>query len=176
MKKTSKADTVETMRRAIAAQKGAVVAEHNGLTVAEVTSLRKKLREARAEFRVVKNTLIRLAARGTEFSKLDAAFTGPTAVAFAKGDPVALARAMKEYASANPKVRLKAGFLDGKALSAGEVEALADVPPREVLLGRLAGGLAEPIARLARALAGPNKKLAYALQSIHDKKSTQATA
>src|SRR5512145_1624796 len=109
VKKMSKADTVESMRRAIASQKGAVVAAYHGLTVAEVTSLRKKLREANADFRVVKNTLIRLAAKGTDFSKLDDVFTGPTAVGFAKGDPVALAKAMREFVAGNQKIRLKAG-------------------------------------------------------------------
>lgn len=176
MRKTSKADTVEAMRRAIASQKGAVVAAHHGLTVAEVTSLRKKLREANAEFRVVKNTLIRLAAKGTDFAQLDDAFSGPTAVGFAKGDAVALAKAMKEFAGGNPKVTLKAGFLDGKVLSAKEVEALADTPSRQVLLARLAGGLAAPITRLAQALSGPGRKLVYALNSIHDQKSKQTAA
>ena len=176
VRKTSKADTVESMRRAIASQKGAVVAAHHGLTVAEVTNLRKKLREANADFRVVKNTLIRLAAKGTDFSKLDDVFTGPTAVGFAKGDPVALAKAMKEFAGGNPKVKLKAGFLDGKVLSAREVEALADTPSRQVLLARLAGGLAGPITRLAQALSGPERKLVYALNSIHDQKSKQTAA
>lgn len=176
VKKTSKADTVESMRRAIASQKGVVVAAHHGLTVAEVTSLRKKLREVNAEFRVVKNTLIRLAAKGTDFAKLGDVFTGPTAVGFAKGDPVALAKAMKDFAGANPKVKLKAGFLDGAVLSAKEIEALADTPSRQVLLSRLAGGLAAPITRLAQALSGPERKLVYALNSVHEQKSKQTPA
>ncbi len=176
VKKTSKADTVEAMRRAIASQKGAVVAAHHGLTVAEVTSLRKKLREADADFKVVKNTLMRLAAKGTDFAKLDDVFTGPTAVGFAKGDAVALAKAMKDFAGGNPKVKLKAGFLDGKVLSAKEIEALADTPARPVLLARLARGLAGPISRLAQALSGPERKLVYALNSVHEQKSKQPSA
>ncbi|MGE5190841.1 MAG: 50S ribosomal protein L10 [Gemmatimonadota bacterium] len=176
VRKTSKADTVESMRRAIASQRGAVVAAHHGLTVAEVTSLRKKLREADADFRVVKNTLMRLAAKGTGFAGLDDAFVGPTAVGFAKGDPVALAKAMKEFAGGNPKLKLKAGFLDGKVLSAKEVEALAETPSRQVLLARLAGGLAAPMARLVQALSGPERKLVYALHSVHEQKSRQTAA
>ena len=176
VKKESKAATVESMRRMIAAQNGAVVAEHKGLTVAEVTSLRRKLRDVGAEIRVVKNTLIRLAARDTAFAQLDGTFRGPTAIAFASADPVAMAKALKEYAGANPKFRLKAGFLDGKILTGREVEALADVPPREVLLARLVGQLASPMARLAQVLSGPARKMAYALNSIHEQKSRQATA
>jgi large subunit ribosomal protein L10 len=175
VKDKSKADTVEVLRRAIDAQKGAVVAEFRGLTVAEITALRKKLREVNAEFRVTKNTLMRLAAKGHDFGQLDEFFTGPTAVALTRGDAVALAKAMKEFAGASPKVKLKAGFFEGRVLGVKEVEALADVPPREVLLARLAGGLASPLTRLVGALSGPQRKLAYALQSIHDKKTAQET-
>ena len=176
MKDKSKAGTVEALRRSIDAQKGAVVAEFRGLTVAEMTALRKKLREVDAEFRVVKNTLIRLAAKETGFGGLDEFFSGPTAVALTRGDPVALAKAMKDFAGGSPKIRLKAGFFDGKVLGVGDVETLAEVPPREVLLARLAGGLASPVTRLAQALSGPTRKLAYAFQSLHDKKTETSTA
>jgi large subunit ribosomal protein L10 len=176
VKDKSKADTVEALRRSIAAQKGTIVAEFRGLTVAEMTALRKKLREVNAEFRVIKNTLMRLAAKGTDFGQLNEHFSGPTAVALTHGDPVALAKAMKEFAGGSPKVRLKAGFFDGRVLGVKDVEALAEVPPREALLARLAGGLASPLSRLVQALSGPQRKLAYALQSIHDKKTAQETA
>lgn len=176
MKKRSKAETVEALRKTIGAQKGAVVAEFAGLTVAEMTSLRKKLRDVKAEFKVVKNTMIRLAAKDSDFGKLEEFFSGPTAVAVTYGDPVSLAKAMKEFAAGSPKVRLKAGFFEGRVLGARDVEAMADVPPREVLLARLAGGLAAPVTRLAQALSGPQRKLAYALHSIHEKQSTLKTA
>lgn len=176
MKKANKVDTVERLRESIAAQKGAVVAENLGLTVADVTRLRKSLREADAEFRVVKNTLIRLASRDTGFEKLSDAFIGPTAVGFARKDPVALARAMKEFAAGNPKFRLKGGYLDGRVLSAKEIEALADLSSRDVLLAQLVGALASPLRRLARAMSDPSRKMVYALHSIHEKKSGQQTA
>ncbi len=176
MKSKSKADTVGTLRRAIDAQKAAVVAEFRGLTVAEITSLRKKLRAVNAEFKVVKNTLMKRAAKDTDFGQLDKYFEGPTAVALTHGDPVALAKAMKDFAGASPKVRIKAGLFDGKVLGSKDVEAMADVPPREVLLARLAGGLASPISRLAQALSGTPRKLAYALNSIHEQKSKQPAA
>ena len=176
MKDKSKADTVEALRRTIVAQKGTIVTEFRGLTVAEMTTLRKKLREVDAEFRVIKNTLMRLAAKETDFGRLNEFFSGPTAVAVTHGDPVALAKAMKEFAGGSQKVRLKAGFFDGRVLGVKEVETLAEVPPREVLLARLAGGLASPLSRLVQALSGPQRKLAYALQSLHDKKTAQETA
>ncbi|MDA8123136.1 MAG: 50S ribosomal protein L10 [Deltaproteobacteria bacterium] len=176
MKNRSKADTVEALRRTIGAQKGAVVAEFTGLTVAEITSLRKKLREVGAEFKVVKNTMIRLAAKDTDFGKLDAFFTGPTALAVTHGDPVALAKALKEFVAGSKKIRLKAGLLEGRVLEVKDVESLADVPPRDVLLSRLAGGMMSPVSRLVRALTGPQLKLVYALDSIHEIKSGQKTA
>ncbi len=175
MKSKSKADTVGTLRRAIDDQKGAVVAEFRGLTVAEITALRKKLRGVNAEFKVVKNTLMRLAAKDTDFGRLDEFFTGPTAVAFTHGDPVALAKAMKEFAGGSPKVRIKAGFFEGRVLSAADVQAMADAPARELLLARLAGGFVSPISRLVQALSGPQRKLAYALNSIHEKQSNTQT-
>jgi len=176
VKKANKVDSVKQLRESIAAQKGAVVAENLGLTVAEITRLRKTLREADVEFRVVKNTLIRLASRDTGFEQLSDAFVGPTAVGFARTDPVALAKAMKEFAAGTPKFRLKAGYLDGRVLSGKEVEALADLPSREILLGMLVGALASPLRRLAQAMSDPPRKMAYALKSIHEKQSSPQTA
>lgn len=176
MKKTSKPEMVEALKGAIAEQRGVVIAEYRGVTVAEMTSLRKKLREVNAEFRVVKNTLIRRAAEGTPFGALSGNFKGPTAIALAHGDPVALAKAMKEYAAASPKIAVRAGFLDGRVLSAAEVQALADVPSREVLLSRLVGGLQSPLARLAQALSDSPRKLVYVLESIRKQKPGESAA
>ena len=176
MKKTGKAETVEALKGAIAAQRGAVVASFRGMTVAEMTALRKKLREVKAEFKVVKNTMIRLAAQGTPFQHLNEHFKGPTAVAFTHGDPVALARAMKEFSAGSPKVTLRAGYLEGRVLSAKEVQALADVPSREVLLSRLVGGLSSPVTRLVQALSGPQRRLVYALDSIRRQAPAETTA
>jgi large subunit ribosomal protein L10 len=176
VRKTSKADTVEAMRGIIAEQKGSVLAEYRGLTVAEITALRRKLREVDSEFKVVKNTLIRRAARESEFSQLEEYFVGPTAIGFTMSDPVSLAKAMREFAVGNKKIKLKAGYLDGKVLSPTEITSLAEVPPRDVLLTRLVVGLASPLTRLAQALSGPPQKLAYAMQSIYEKKSKQGSA
>lgn len=174
--KISKSDAVEALKSAIAQQRGAVVTSFRGVTVAEMTALRKKLREVKAEIRVVKNTLIRRAADGTPFGGLSENFKGPTAIAFSHGDPVALAKVMKECASASPKVTLKAGFFDGKVLSAADVQALADVPSREVLLSRLVGGLNYPITRLAQVLSDGPRSLVYVMESIRKQKPADAAA
>ncbi len=176
MKKNEKAETVEALKAAIAAQRGTVVASFRGLKVLEITALRKKLRAIDAEVRVVKNTLIRRAAEGTPFEGLSEHFTGPTAVAFSHGDPVAMAKVMKEFAAASPKVTLRAGFVEGRVLSAKDVETLASVPSRDVLLSRLVGGMASPIARLVQAFSGPPRKLVYVLESIRKRKPAEAVA
>jgi len=174
--KIGKAETVEALKSAIAAQRGTVVAEFRGLKVLEITGLRKKLRAIDAEFKVVKNTLILRAAEGTPFEGLSEHFRGPTAVAFSHGDPVAMAKVMKEFAAASPKVTLRAGFVEGRVLSAKEVETLASVPSREILLSRLVGGLASPITRLAQVLEGPPRKLVYVLESIRKQMPAEAVA
>jgi large subunit ribosomal protein L10 len=174
--KIGKAETVESLKAAIAAQRGVVVAEYRGLKVLEITSLRKKLRAIDAELRVVKNTLIRRAAEGTPFGELSAHFTGPTVVAFAHGDPVAMAKVMKEFAAASPKVTLRAGFVEGRVLSAKDVQILASIPSREVLLSRLVGGLASPITRLVQALSGPPRKLVYVLESVRKQMPAESVA
>jgi large subunit ribosomal protein L10 len=176
VKKMSKSETVEALKGVIAAQRGAVVAENRGLTVAEITALRKKLREVRSEVRVVKNTLVRKASEGSPFQQLSVHFNGPTAIAFTESDPVALAKAMKEFAGVTPRVSLKAGYLDGRMLSAAEVEALAEVPSREILLSRLVGGLSSPIRRLVQALSEPQRGLVYALDAVCKQKPAEGTA
>ena len=173
MKKEDKSLAVDALKSAIEAQRGAVIASFRGLTVAEITALRKKLREADAEIRVVKNTMIRRAAEGTPFGNLSESFKGPTAIAFTHGDPVALAKVMKEYVSgpAGQKITLKAGFFEGKAITDVEVRALADVPSREALLTRLAGAMNYPISRLAQVLADGPRSFATVLESVREKKS-----
>ena len=176
MKKENKSEAVGALKNVIEAQRGAVVASFRGVTVAEMTVLRKKLLEANAEIRVVKNTMIRRAAEGTPFSGLSGSFKGPTAIAFSHGDPVALAKVMKEYAAAGQKITLKAGFLDGKALTDVEVRALADVPSREVLLARLACAMNYPISRFAQVLADGPRSLAAVLESVRKQKPEEAAA
>ena len=142
MNKIGKAETVEALKAAIAAQRGTVVAEYRGLKVLEITALRKKLRAIDAEIRVVKNTLILRAAEGTPFEGLSKFFTGPTAVAFSHGDPVAMAKVMKEFAAASPKVTLRAGFVGGRVLSAKDVRPWrASLPATSCSHGWSAGWL-----------------------------------
>jgi large subunit ribosomal protein L10 len=142
---------------------GAVLTEYRGLTVKELQDLRRSLGE-HADYAVVKNTLAKLAAQEADISGFDELLTGPTAIAFIKGDVVEAAKGLRDFAKAHPALIIKGGYLDGNPLDAKEVAKLADLESREVLLGKLAGAmlaslqnavflLNAPIAQVAR-LAG----------------------
>jgi large subunit ribosomal protein L10 len=142
---------------------GAVLTEYRGLTVKELQDLRRSLGE-HADYAVVKNTLAKLAAQEAGISGFDELLTGPTAIAFIKGDVVEAAKGLRDFAKAHPALLIKGGYLDGNPLDAKEVAKLADLESREVLLGKLAGAMLAslqnavslfnaPIAQVAR-LAG----------------------
>jgi len=129
-----------------------VLTDYRGLTVAEVTELRRKLREAGIEFRVVKNTLIRRATAIAELTELDEHLTGPTAIAFSKDDAVAPAKVIMEFAKTNENLKVKAGIVEGKVVGFDQIKALADLPSREGLLSMLLSVLQAPIRNFALAV------------------------
>ncbi len=130
----------------------AVIADYRGLTVAQDTELRKTLREAGVTYKVYKNTMIRLAAKGTAFEALDADLEGPTALAVSKEDATAPARILAEFAKKAPKLELKAGVVDGTYYDQKGINVIATIPGREVLLGRLFGSMQSPITNFARVI------------------------
>ena len=130
--------------------KAAVVADYRGLTVEQDTQLRKKLREAGVSYKVYKNTLIKRAAAGTAFEKLDPALEGPTALAVSKEDATLPAKLLAEFAKANKQLELKAGVVEGDFYDANGIQVIATIPSKEVLLGRLFGSMQSPIANFAR--------------------------
>ena len=147
----------------------AILTEYRGLTVTEISNLRRALRPAGGEYKVYKNTLVRFAARDLGID-LDAMLEGPTAIAFVKGDAVTVAKALKDFARTNPKLVVKGGLLGEKVLDAKDTSALADVAPREVLLARLAGGIAAPMVQFAGLLQALPRNLAYGLKALIDQK------
>ena len=136
MKKENKALVVADLAVKLAKSKSTFLADYRGLTVEQVNSLRGALRNCGAEYKVAKNTLLRLATKGTASECLNPLLAGPTAIAIASGDPVAAAKVMADFAKSNAKFELKGGALDGKVLSVSDVKALAELPSREVLLAR----------------------------------------
>lgn len=132
--------------------KTAVVVDYRGLTVEQDTQLRKQLREAGVTYKVYKNTMIRFAAKGTEFEALGPNLEGPTALAVSKEDATAPARIIAEFAKKADALEMKAGIVDGTYYDAKGMQVIATIPSREVLLGKLLGSIQSPITNFARVI------------------------
>ncbi|MBE7024038.1 MAG: 50S ribosomal protein L10 [Ruminococcaceae bacterium] len=134
-----------------AAQAG-VIADYRGLTVAQDTELRAKLREAGVEYTVVKNTLTNLAAEKVGLEALEPVLHGPTALATSSTDVVAPAKVLVDFAKTNEQLEIKGGFVEGKVISVDEVKVYASIPNKETLISKMMGSLQSPIASLVRTL------------------------
>ncbi len=169
-KKAEKAAAVERITTRLRESSTAVLADYRGLTVAQMLDLRRKLRGAGVEMVVVKNTLARRAAEAAGFKALQKELVGPVAMAFAGEDLSAPARLLSEYIRANRRMVIKSGLLQGQVIDAETVAQLAELPSREVLIGRLLGTMQAPLGTLARTLEAPLSKLARTLEALRIKK------
>jgi len=166
-----KVAVVEEVKARLADAEAAVLTDYRGIDVPGMAVLRTALREAGAEYQIYKNTLVRFAARdlGLEIEEM---LVGPTAIAFVRrdgdGDPVLMAKALKQFAKDNPHLEVKGGLLGDRPLTAADVEALANVAPREELLARLAGGLAAPMVQFAGLLEALPRNFAHGLRALID--------
>jgi len=165
MPSTKKIERVAELKEQIEGSAALLLTEYRGLTVSEITELRKSLREGGASFSVIKNTLMRRALEQTDAAELGSLFDGPSAVAFVQEDPVAAAKSVTTAAKRFPALVLKGGFVEGRLLDAEEAKSLADLESREVMLSKLAGLMkgemsrAAARARTARAFATPGRRL-----------------
>ena len=166
----AKVATVDEVKAKVDSTSTALVTEYRGLTVAEISNVRRQLRTLGADYKVFKNTLVRRAVAGTSAEPLTEFLEGPTAIAFVEGDVSAVAKALRDLAKASPKLILKGGVLDGKALGPKDISALADLPSREVLLAQFAGALASPLRTMAGLLKAVPQNLAYGLSALLDSK------
>jgi large subunit ribosomal protein L10 len=166
----SKVQLVEEFAAKLATAKAAFIADYRGLNVDQINDLRGKLRDSGVEYRVVKNTLLRLAAKGTSFECLSEYLQGPTAIAIAQEDPVAPAKVLSDYAKDSKFFELKTAVLEGKILSADEVKALAELPSREVLLAKMLGSINAPVSNFVGVLAAVPRSLVQVLGAIRDQK------
>ena len=146
-----KAALVEEIAQKLAASKSTIVTDYRGLTVAEITELRKGLRAAGVEYRVLKNTLTRRATAQSNTAALDEYLKGPTAVAFSFGDAVSPAKVLNDFANAHKALEIKGGLVEGRLVGAEAVKELAALPPREGLLSMLLSVLQAPMRNLAYA-------------------------
>lgn len=156
------AETKELFERA----QSVVIVDYRGLTVADATDLRNKLREKGAELRVIKNRLAKIAMRDAEQPAADEFLVGPSGFTFSYDDPVAGPKVLSEFAKDNEKLEIKCGLFEGETLDAAGVQTLANLPSRDVLLGRLVGDLKAPTTKFAMALKATANKVAYVLQAL----------
>jgi large subunit ribosomal protein L10 len=163
-----KVATVDEVKARVASTSTAVVTEYRGMTVAQISALRRQLRTLGADYKVFKNTLVRRAVSGTPVEPISEFLDGPTAIAFVDGDVSAVAKALRDYTKVTPNLILKGGVVDGKSLSKGDLTALADLPSRDVLLAQLAGLLASPMRTMAGLLKALPQNFAYGLSALVD--------
>jgi len=165
--RTEKAELIETLQSTLSEAAAVVVTHQTGLTVAESSDLRGRMREAGAGFKVTKNRLTKIALQGTKYEDISDLFTGPTAMG-TSADPVAAAKVLVNFAKENDKLTVIGGSLDGKVLDKAGVEALAKLPSLDELRAKLVGLLNAPATQVARVTQAPAAKLARVIQARAD--------
>ena len=165
-----KVAVVDEVAEKLSAADAVIITEYRGLKVSQLGGLRRQLRVAGGEYKVYKNTLARLGAEKAGVDGLSDLLVGPTGITFITGDAAAVAKTLREAAKANPLLVLRGGIVGGKVISAKDVEALADLPSRDVLLARFAGALQAPLVKTAGLLQAMPRNFAYGLKALIDSK------
>ena len=161
-----KVEVVDEVKTRVSAAAASIVSEYRGLTTSELAELRTALAAAGGDYRIFKNTLVRRAIDGGEYQPLAEYLSGPSALTFVQGDVSAVAKALRDFSRNNPLLVIKGGLADGSLLSAADLAALADLPPREVLLARFAGALAAPMQQMAGLLQALPRNMAYGISAL----------
>jgi large subunit ribosomal protein L10 len=176
MRKEQKTALVAEITEGLGRASIALVSEYRGITAGEATEVRRKIRAVQGELRVAKNTLIRRAVKDTAYSMLDEQLGGPVGLILSFADPVELAKTVTGMRELGEKFKIRGGVLDGKPLTAEEIQALAALPPREVVLGQLLGLLMAPATQVVRLLNEPGSALARVVDAIGKKNGDPAPA
>ena len=174
MARPDKAAAVAELTEEFRSSAGAVLTEYRGLTVKQLQTLRRSLGE-NASYAVVKNTLTQIAVRDAGVDSFDDLLTGPTAIAFIKGDPVEAAKGLRDFAKANPPLVIKGGVLDGKTLTPDDIAKIADLESREVLLAKLAGALKAKTQQTASLFQAPLSQMARLAAALQEKSAGTET-
>ena len=172
MARPEKVQAVKDIREGLEGAEAVFLTEYRGLSVQAVQALRKAVRDSGADYKVVKMTLAKLAAADAGMDGLDEYLAGPTAIAFAKSDPVSTAKALKDFSKDHEVFVLKAGYLSGNVLSPEEVSKLAEIEPREVLLAKIVGAAKAPLFSAAGMFASFNRNAASMFSQLLDKKES----
>ena len=175
MARPDKVDAVADIADQFRSATAAVVTEYRGLSVTQLTKLRRSLGSS-TTYRVAKNTLVSRAARDAGVDGLDELFIGPTAIAFVHGEPVLAAKTLRDFAREHNALVIKGGYLDGRALTVAEVGQMADLESREVLLAKLAGAMMANLSKAARLFAEPASQVARLAAALRDKQQDQQPA
>lgn len=171
MNRTQKEQIVQELNARLLETQATFIADYRGINVEQVTEMRRELTQAGVEYRVVKNKLLKLAAKDTPAEGLQEFCAGPTAIALSGADPVAPAKILSKYAKAVEAFDLKAGVLDGKLLSVADISALADLPSREEMLAKMLGSLNAPVSNFVGTMAAIPRSLVQVLNAIGESKS-----
>lgn len=176
MRKEQKNTVVGELAEKMGRASIALVSEYRGMSAGEATEVRRRLRAVRGELRVAKNTLVRRAIKDTPFAPLDQKLGGPVGIILSFADPIELAKTIASMRELGDKFKLRGGVLDGKLIGAEDVQALATMPPREVILAHLLGLIAAPATRLVRLLNEPGSALARLVDAAGKAKGEAAPA
>jgi large subunit ribosomal protein L10 len=175
MARSDKAAAVAELAEEFRGSSAVVLTEYRGLTVRQLTDLRRSLGDS-ASYAVVKNTLTKIAAREAGIEGIEDHLVGPSAIAFVKGDPVDAAKGLRDFARANPVLVIKGGVLDGKPLTADEIRKLADLESREVLLARMAGAMTASLANAASLFQAPLTQTARLVEALRQQVEARTSA
>ena len=173
LSRTAKETRLEELRTVLGRAESVILVDFKGLDVPQVTELRRKVRGAQASYRVVKNSIARRAMEGTSFEALRDRVTGTTAVAYSSDDPVALARALVEFAKDVPELTVRAAVVQGRAIDAEAVTGLSALPGKEQLYAKLLMLLNAPATNVVRVLSGAARDLVTVLDQVREKKSKE---
>jgi len=171
LKRDEKEQLVQVLHDELGKSQAVFVTDYMGLTVERITKLRREIKGVGGSYQVVKNTLLRRATEGTPAKGIEQFFVGPTAIAIAKTDAVAVAKALVNFAKDNEKFEIQAGMLGDRAITAADIQELSKMPPREVLLARMLGSLNAPVSNFVGVLSAIVSQLVYVLKAIENKKS-----
>jgi len=173
LNRTEKEQVIQELKEGFSRAKTIVFTDYRGLTVANLSDLRSLLREGKIEYKIVKNTLAKIASEGTSVSAAKDAFKGPVGIAIGYDDPVLAVKKILEYSKKNDKLKIGIGLIEGSICEAQDLKAVADLPPRNVLLSTMAGGFKSPLSKLGWLLNATLSGFANALDALKDKKSSQ---
>lgn len=169
MNRAEKTEAIERLRSELGEIRHAVLLDYRGVTVPQVTDLRVQIRKSGGHYAVIKNTLLALATKDTPLAKLHSHMTGPTAIAWSVGEPVALAKALSGFAKTLPAIKVKAVLLDGQALGGEQLAAVATLPSKDELRARVVGLFASPLRRFVTVVSAPSRNLASVLNQRAEK-------